>query len=268
MAFHHTCRSLPGSLAFRTHAEAGLLWDLVLRHVPDPLALCLMPDHVHLLHRRDVHHSLGQALAAFAQARNHRRGHRGAAWQRQPAPEPCDGPTKTRRSERYIHLNPCRAGLVSDPLAWPWSTHRDRLGLAVPTRVTVVPNPHGFHAYVSADPTVHVNGTPLPAITESATIDDIAAAVSALTRSTADQLDHRGPPRHTLIRSLRCLSDLSVADLARATGLHRATLYRVPGIWTPDVRTVAQVLGDPRFAALQPWDLRRMAGWGRYRSRR
>jgi putative transposase len=29
---------------------------------------------------------------------------------------------------RYIHLNPVRAGLVSDPLDYPWSGHRAYLG--------------------------------------------------------------------------------------------------------------------------------------------
>jgi REP element-mobilizing transposase RayT len=31
---------------------------------------------------------------------------------------------------RYIHLNPVRAGLVQDPAAYPWSSHRAYLGLA------------------------------------------------------------------------------------------------------------------------------------------
>ena len=44
MAHHHTCRSRSALLAFRTHAEARLLRDHVLRQVPDPLGLCLMPD--------------------------------------------------------------------------------------------------------------------------------------------------------------------------------------------------------------------------------
>lgn len=30
-----------------------------------------------------------------------------------------------------MHPNPCRARLVADPLAWPFSTHRDAVGLAV-----------------------------------------------------------------------------------------------------------------------------------------
>ncbi len=267
MAMHHTCRSRRGTLAFRTHPEARALWDAILHQVPDPMALCLMPDHVHLLHRRDVHQALGRALGSYARRRNGLRGQQGRVWQRQPPPDPVEGTTKQRRSERYIHLNPCRARLVADPLAWPWSTHRDRLGLAVPGCVPAVPDPSRFHAYVSADPTVHVNGTPLPALRDMGTMDGITAAVSALTRATPPMLAQRGPARSTLLRSLRCLSDRSPADLADALGLHRASLYRVLDIWTPDVRIVAQVLGDPRFAALQEHDLRHQPSWARYRFR-
>src|SRR5690606_30279844 len=31
---------------------------------------------------------------------------------------------------RYIHLNPVRGGLVTDPAEYQWSSHRDYLGLA------------------------------------------------------------------------------------------------------------------------------------------
>lgn len=35
------------------------------------------------------------------------------------------------RLTRYIHLNPSRAGMVADPVDYPWSGHRAYLGLAV-----------------------------------------------------------------------------------------------------------------------------------------
>lgn len=37
---------------------------------------------------------------------------------------------------RYIHLNPVRAGLVSDPVEHPWSSHHNYLGTAVDPWVT------------------------------------------------------------------------------------------------------------------------------------
>ncbi len=267
MPHHLTCRSRRGSLAFRTHTEARWLWDRILHHVPDPLAFCLMPDHVHLLHTRDVRRALGAALADFAQRRNHARGESGRVWQDQPPSESFPDGVKTRRSVRYIHLNPCRAGLVADPLGWAWSTHRDQVGLAVPPVCPPRHDPHRFHAYVSADPTVAVSGTMLPAGQQEASLEAVVAAVSAVTRTPVDRLQERGRDRSFLLASLRALTGMRPAVLARELGLHRSTLTRCSDLWTPAVRVVARVAGDPRFEALQTWDLRRRAAWHRYRSR-
>jgi REP element-mobilizing transposase RayT len=38
---------------------------------------------------------------------------------------------------RYIHRNPCRAGMVTDPAEYPWSGHRAYLGLARPGWLTL-----------------------------------------------------------------------------------------------------------------------------------
>jgi putative transposase len=36
------------------------------------------------------------------------------------------------RATRYIHLNPVNAGMVTDPVAYPWSSHRHYLGAPAP----------------------------------------------------------------------------------------------------------------------------------------
>lgn len=53
--------------------------------------------------------------------------------------------------------------MVTDPLSWAFSTHRDACGLALDPVRKRVPDVHRFHRYVSADPTVAVDGTLLPA---------------------------------------------------------------------------------------------------------
>ncbi len=268
MAYHLVRRSLRGTLAFRTHSEARALWDRLLKHVPDPLALCLMPDHVHLLHRRDVTAGLGKALESYAKWRNAERGQGGRAWQVRSAPESVEGRVKLRRSIRYIHLNPCRAGLVDDPLGWAWSTHRDACGLALPPMRTRVPDPVAFHGWVSADPTVHVSGTSLPTPTLEAPPEAISEAVFALTRTPGDLLQGRGAARALLVRSLRCLSGWTPSRIASWAGLHRATVHRASDVWTPEIRVVALALTDRRFPALQSWDLAQTRPWARYRGRR
>lgn len=171
---------------------------------------------------------------------------------------------KLRRSIRYVHLNPCRAALVDVPLAWAWSTHRDRAGLAAPPVVAVDPAPRAFHAYVSADPTVHTAGSSLLTGHELASLEAIAAAVSAVTRTPAFRLAERGRARSLLFHSLR---SSPIPEVARALGLHPTTLRRQPDTWTREVRVVSQVLGDPRCSTLESGDPRLRPGWSRHRHR-
>lgn len=245
---------------------------MVLEQVPDPMALCLMPDPLHLLHSRDVHRELGLALCAYARHRNHVRGTRGSVWRPQPPPDRVVGRVKERRSVRYVHLNPCRAGLVSDPLAWPWSTHRDRLGLTVSPRVRVSRDPEGFHAYVSSDPTVSVTGTPLPMFQDLVApggegLDQLRAAVSAVNRVSWLQVGERTPARRSWVRAARCLSPESTLVIAEHVGLTTRAVRYVDDHWAPDVAVLGRVAGDPRFPGLEDGDLRQTSGWRRYRWR-
>src|SRR5687768_15753019 len=108
-----------------------------------------MPDHLHLLHEADVRDRLIHALVGYVQWVNHRRGDHGALLEPVPAAGAALEGDKRNRSVRYVHLNPCRARLVSDPLAWPLSTHRDAVGLSAFPVIGRQRDPYGFHRYVS-----------------------------------------------------------------------------------------------------------------------
>lgn len=72
----------------------------------------------------------------------------------------------------YAVLNPTRAGLVDDPLAWYWSTYRDLFGATHDPWVTFerrrrylpahVVDLERLHALVSADLSTDPRGTPPP----------------------------------------------------------------------------------------------------------
>ncbi len=270
MSHHHVTRAQGASLLFRTHAEARALWEALLREVPAPLALCLMPDHIHLLHERPVRRAFGHALRSYALWRNAHRGESGPVFGDQPPAEEVRGRTKERRSIRYIHLNPCRAGLVADPLAWPWSTHRDRVGLALPPRVPVHPRPHDLQRYVSGDPTVALEGTLLPVANQllgAEHTEELADAVTELLRVPRSALHRRGAPRTLWLQALRQLTDLPAPAIATRAGVTTRTVFRAPRFPSPDVRLVARVARDPRFPGLHDGDLRFMPSWHRYRHR-
>lgn len=272
--FHHVAHARDGQLLFRTWEEGLQLWRCVVSRIVGLQALTLMPDHLHLLARQTQRRRLGRGLQAYAQWRNHRRGERGVAFVRQPQPEELVDAQKRQRAVRYVHLNPCRAGLVADPLAWPLSTHRDAVGLVRAPVVRVRPDPWRFHAYVSGDPTVSLEGTELPAgggevLGGADGVQQVLAACSAWCRVPLAELRRRGPARSVAIRAAAALSDLPVSELAEELGVGKSTIYDLRGgVVDADLRGVEALVGDPRFSGMAAGDLRRLGSWRRYRWRR
>lgn len=274
--FHHVARADRGSVLFRTHLEAGALCRSLARAFPEQVACCLMPDHVHLLlPHPDEERRLVRVKSGFARWRNAHRGVRGRVWTDAPAPEPVVGEDKQRRAVRYVHLNPCRRHLVGDPLAWPWSTHRDRVGMAAFPVVTPVRDAERFHRHVSGDPTVAVDGTPLPTVRGGVFgWQDVTEAVANVCRETDFDLSRRTPVRALVVQTAWAFGFGTRAEIARLAGIDPSTTHRLaarapprydpgPGAFGACFRAV----GDTRFGGLEAGDLRRLRRWEGYRGR-
>ncbi|MFZ5481508.1 MAG: transposase [Myxococcota bacterium] len=276
--FHVSVRARKGSRLFRTWEEGLALWRILARTFPELVALCIMPDHIHLLlPHGDPERRLTHALAAFARWRNARRGEHGVVWADHAPPEALPDPLHARRTHRYVHLNPCRKHLVADPLAWPLSTHRDAVGLAAAPIMARERDPERFHRYVSADPTVDVAGSELPGVTfGDPRLEDVVAAVSAVCRVPTDDLLVRGPARTLALKTAAAhgLRDGAVlaARFAVDTRTVQRTTRRTPnrGARLADeaLSACVRAVGDPRFAALDAGDLRRLPTWACYRGMR
>lgn len=264
--FHTAWHAVPETDLFTDWTEARALWLRIVGRVPGLVALFLMPNHLHLLTRQAVSEELHQAGAAFAQWRNRRRGEAGPVWL--PAStEEVRGKDKQRRSVRYVHLQACRARLQRDPLSWPFSTHRDAVGLALEPVIREASDPFGFHRYVSSDPTAVPAGSELPqapggVLRGERGVALVGDAVSALMRLPRTELHRRGPARSLWIGAARALVDVPLPELTELVGVTRATPYRTPRPPLGTLRLVERVCGDPRFAALderlpfrprQPW---------------
>jgi hypothetical protein len=264
---HIVARTVRGRLMFTNWVEGLEVWRCVLRVAPQPAALCVMPDHLHLLVDQDVRAKLGKALSGLARRRNHRTG-QGGSWF-EPLPEATEvvGEKKRQRSLRYVHLNPCRAGLTSDPLSWPLSTHRDAVGL---TSIKVGPRrqPVRFHTYVSSDPHVSPQGTELPGLVTSTT-DPLAVlvAVTAVTRVPYPRIRLDRHARGMAIGALGDLCPLPQRQLATLLGVSRTTVRATPVPPMRELERVASVVGDPRFGPIDEASLLRLRGWRRYTGR-
>jgi hypothetical protein len=168
------------------------------------------------------------------------------------------------RQVRYVALNPCRARLVSCPLAWPWSTHRDVVGCVLDPWVTserlaaaLGQRAHGFaarhHAYVSGDPRARVEGTPLPTAAEPTELSrfslrHIAEAVAAATRAPLDAVRHRGFSRALFVPLAFDQGWVHVARLAQLCNCSARTITRLSQTIDQDALRIARLcLGDARL---------------------
>lgn len=273
---HYAVRTKDGRHVFSDFVTAAWMWRRLRLVFPLAMAAVLMPEHLHLLAEAARRDELRQLLARFAQ----RFGH-GRLWGpvAESAPVTAD---KVPRNIRYIHLNPSRRRLAL-PLAWPWSTHRDLVGAAASPWLTESRLAHyfegpkatfaqRFHAYVSADPSVAVDGTPFPHSQRHGELDAIAAAACAAHRGSFADLRRRGPIRTTFC-ALAAAGNMPAHDVARRCSMHPRSVTRAAVRCPPEWLAAAQLcLGDERltrYLSASPGELRdRPAAWRRHLSAR
>ena len=98
------------------------------KYVFEVLAYCLMDNHVHLLISgdlemiSDVMRSVQVKFVRWYNLKYQRKGH---LFQNRFWSEPVDSPRYMRALHRYIHQNPCRAGLCGLPVEYRWSSARE-----------------------------------------------------------------------------------------------------------------------------------------------
>jgi len=246
--YHLVASARRDGLLFTDASEGARLWQSVVAAAPGLQALVLMPDHLHLLHPHDVRHRLADALGRYARWRNHRRGLRGPLFERLPPASLVVGARKQRRTVRYLHLNPCRGGLVDDPLAWPWSTHRDRVGLSLDLAVAQARQPRRFHRYVSGDPSVHPEGTDLPTPTGvPPSPTRVRAVVASLARVPVSEVQRRGRWRSVYLSVAYALCTSPRAEIRAAANVGKGALVRP--IQPKVLRILEGVVNDRRVQA-------------------
>ena len=92
---------------------------------------CCMPNHIHFVMQvQDMPLSQIMQNLSFRYTRwiNTQQTRRGHLFQGRYKAILVDADQYLLQLIRYIHLNPVRAGLVKDPVAYPWSSHRAYLG--------------------------------------------------------------------------------------------------------------------------------------------
>ena len=270
--YHQRLWSPRETLLVRDPIEADALFRITTRTFPELLALAVMPDHEHLvLPHDDVGDRLARAQSAFTRWRNHHRGERAEVWAKPPPVEVVPG-RRRGRVMRYVFLNANRKDLVDDPLAWPWTTYREALGLAFPLVGPLDVNPERLHHHVSNDETARIGGTPLPSrVQRPVTWAEVVDAVLAVTRATPDAITRRGTVRALAVQAGWLLGIRDIAMVSRFTGLSRSAIYALVAD-LPEVDAVPagtplgaaiRVAGDVRFRRWTSFDT--SPGWSAYR---
>ena len=97
------------------------------------VAYCLMPNHFHLLLEETVDMKLQNTMlrlqTSFAKAINKRLGKSGHLFQDTYQKILVENNEQLLHLTRYIHMNPVKAGLVTKPEEWQYSSFPDYAGL-------------------------------------------------------------------------------------------------------------------------------------------
>lgn len=262
MAAYHLVARIRGKFPLLDEfVFASRVWSGLRRAFPVALSATLMPEHAHVVADGDdpdwMRRRMARALASSARGRG--RG----VWDPVPEPDLVREP-KLARALRYVALNPCRRGLVGDPLVWFWSTFRDMYGATAepwidPGRLArrlgwkTDGFVRRFHDYVTADHTVAVDGTPFPRpavgqLLPCQSLDALVLAVSASLRSHPRILWRRGPARRMFVAlagNQAWRDTKALAACCRITP--RAIRYLHEGGNDTPIASALVCLGDGRF---------------------
>lgn len=141
--YHVTLRGNHQRHLFATDGDRAVLNGIVSRvvekHDVRIHAYCWMTNHLHLLIQAGTDPLAGpmrQLAAAFARAMQAKLQTTGHYFERRYHAVLVDADSYLLELIRYIHLNPVRAGLVSSPVEYRWSSHHAYIGTRVETWVT------------------------------------------------------------------------------------------------------------------------------------
>ncbi|MBE0685266.1 MAG: transposase [Anaerolineaceae bacterium] len=97
------------------------------------ISYCLMPNHYHLLVRQDGDHPAGllpqRVFNSYSKAFNNSYSRSGTLFEGQYRIKLVEEESHLLHLCRYIHGNPVKDGLVSDPADWIYSNYQEFIGL-------------------------------------------------------------------------------------------------------------------------------------------
>jgi REP element-mobilizing transposase RayT len=222
------------------------------------IAFCLMSTHFHLVLEVPDERTAERVVRRIARRLDATADERGVARLDVPHMQVLADDHAVLRYVAYTHANPVKAGMVSDPLAWAFSSHRDVYGL----RHAAWFSPAAIHARLSGPedaswlhrkaegriaPPVLVEPTPREWPIEGlAFIERTVASVYGLSEEEMDAPRQGAQARACLatVARIEGWRPPEIADFIGWTDRH-ARRFAVDD--TPAVRAALAILRDPRL---------------------
>jgi REP-associated tyrosine transposase len=134
---HAIAKGNAGTPITRDMHDRALLLDrlaqAVERHHWSCLAYCLLDTHFHLVvgtPRPNLGQGMHWLLGPYAQSFNRRHEREGHLFRGRFYSKRITTPDHLTSAILYVALNPVRAGVVDDPVSWPWSSYAATVGRA------------------------------------------------------------------------------------------------------------------------------------------
>jgi len=139
-AMHHViAKGIGGQPVMRDDVDREVLFarmgKTVLRHRWSCLAYCLLDSHFHVILGTPVANlGLGMQwlLASYAREFNKRHERQGNVFHTRFYSRQIQSDDHLLAALLYVHLNPVRAGVVSEPERWRWSSYASSIGRCDP----------------------------------------------------------------------------------------------------------------------------------------
>jgi REP element-mobilizing transposase RayT len=136
MYYHIYNRGVSKSTLFREPTNylfvIEKLQKYCLGNLVSVIAYCLMPNHYHLLLRQDEKQPAGNVpqsmFNSYSKAYNLRYSQSGTLFEGRFRAIPIHSTSHLFHLCRYIHGNPVKDGLVTDPADWQWSNYLEFIG--------------------------------------------------------------------------------------------------------------------------------------------
>lgn len=133
------------------HAYLGSLGDALQREQCALHAYVLMTNHIHLLVTPRDAGAIPRFIMAigrrYVQHINHTYGRTGTLWDSRYRSSLVEEDTYLLLCQRYIELNPVRAGMADDPAAYRWSSYRAN----APGEPNALLSPHPLYLALGQD---------------------------------------------------------------------------------------------------------------------